>query len=560
MNELRLDDIYKMVARIYSEQNLTRSVSVTFSHFVEVCGMLTIHDRRKIREGVTVTDALCKALGWYFPLLSKLRVRSVEELIYRKFPYVCPYCRKAPHQDAICKAVVGTSRTVHHEQLKMFYKENESKKPTTLNKWQKMFQDIYPRSPDDRGRSTIGLFEELGELAEAVRVVEKHPKYFAGEAADTFSYLMGIANEHAIRLMQDEGEEFSFEDEFLMRYPGLCVQCGSRVCSCPAVPDATVGRMAKEIEISKGESLFLEDPETLIEEGSIISHAVLEHAGGYTGLVDRFPFDRGDVNRALIMLCLRIAQAVEKDKPAFSQTLLAVAFKLGESVTHPGSPKNPADLKPLISEVKMIWRELDKDLKSEITSVGDLERQIGDTLGTIKVLFVSCNPSDQEALRVSGELRAIREALRLGEKGDKVIIYDLPAATIEDLTRALLREEYEIVHFSGHSDAKSLVFETAEGYAMEANLTAIADLIKRHENIKCVVLNGCESLSNMSVPICARTVGMDTSLVDDAAIEFSRGFYDALAAGKDIDFAIEEGISSVNLKGHDPKGIKVLRN
>jgi hypothetical protein len=121
-----------------------------------------------------------------------------------------------------------------------------------------MFQSIYPRSLEERGRSTIGLFEELGELAEAVRVFEVHPKYFLGEAADTFSYLMGIANEHSMRIAS-EGSQFSLEAEFLARFPGLCVQCGSKVCSCPAIPSATIGRMAKEADISAQEQPFIDN-------------------------------------------------------------------------------------------------------------------------------------------------------------------------------------------------------------------------------------------------------------------------------------------------------------
>jgi hypothetical protein len=64
--KLSLDDLYMMVAHIYSDKNVSRTATATFAHFVEVCGMLTIHDRRKKREGIDVTDALCKALGWYF--------------------------------------------------------------------------------------------------------------------------------------------------------------------------------------------------------------------------------------------------------------------------------------------------------------------------------------------------------------------------------------------------------------------------------------------------------------------------------------------------------------
>lgn len=37
------------------------------------------------------------------------------------------------------------------------------------------------------------------------------------------------------------------------------------------------------------------------------------------------------------------------------------------------------------------------------------------------------------------------------------------------------------------------------------------------------------------------TVGMDNTVDNAAAIEFSRGFYDAVAAGKSFEFAVKEG-------------------
>ena len=285
---LRLDDVYKMVAHIYREQNAQRSLSTTFAHFVEVCGMLTGHDRQKRREGFSVTDALCKALGWYFPLMAKFRVRSVEEIIFRKYPYACPYCRLAPHRDDICKLVHGTKATVDHKALNECYRRKASLRPTGLNEWQKMFGLIYPRSSEDRGRSTIGLFEEVGELAEAIRVFERHPNYFAGEAADTFSYLMGIANEVGIRMVRDEeiadATAFSLEDEFLKRYPGLCRQCGSQTCVCPSVPESTVGRMAKELEIGAIDDLFNPEPNEFDAEGKSTATIALKGWVGTVGL------------------------------------------------------------------------------------------------------------------------------------------------------------------------------------------------------------------------------------------------------------------------------------
>lgn len=120
---LRLDDLYKMVAHIYGEQNTHRPASATLSHFVEVCGMLTVHARSKRREGVSFMDSFCKALGWYFPLLAKFRVSSIEELVFRKYPDVCPYCRLKPHQDYVCKTTRGTSRTVDHVALRSEYEK-----------------------------------------------------------------------------------------------------------------------------------------------------------------------------------------------------------------------------------------------------------------------------------------------------------------------------------------------------------------------------------------------------------------------------------------------------
>src|SRR5262245_59545010 len=276
-----LDELYLMLASIYGEQNSQRPISATFAHFVEVCGMLSVHDRKKKREEFEVEDALCKSLGWCLPLMAKMRVTSVEELVFRKFPYACPYCRTCPHNDSKCKTVQGTKRTVDHEAVRRKYDENAAKRPRALNTWQLMFAEIYPRNVDDvgKGRSTVGLLEELGELAEAVRVFEKHPKYFAGEAADVFSYIMGIANEHALK-MQIDGQDFDFESEFLQRYPGLCLQCGYEVCICPSVPESTVGRLSKELDLAAVDDLFRREAATSERRGREIAGRVLERVGG----------------------------------------------------------------------------------------------------------------------------------------------------------------------------------------------------------------------------------------------------------------------------------------
>jgi NTP pyrophosphatase (non-canonical NTP hydrolase) len=557
MTNLSLDSLYKMVAHIYREQNAIRSPSATFSHFVEVCGMLTIHDRKKKREGASVVDALCKALGWYFPLMAKFRVRSVEELVFRKFPYACPYCRRAPHEDAPCKLVKGTKSTVDHDELRRLYVKNQEKKPQSLNGWQRMFQDIYPRSITDVGRSTIGLLEELGELAEAIRVYDQHPMYLLGEAADTFSYLMGIANEHQLK-EEMEDQTFSLEDEFLRRYPGLCPQCGFMVCVCPSVPDATVGRMAKELDIGSKEDLFINDPGSFSEGGRAVAHQALDRAGGYSGLASRFPFDRGDANKALVLLCLRLADAVQEAKPDVAETLRRAAMQVGTNATYSGSPKHSFNDAELIEAVREAWRDTDDATRQELQGEGGLVNELGAMIGKIRVLFVSATPRDQDILRVNEECRAIKEAVQYARKRDELEIIELNAATADDLRRALLNNAFEIVHLAGHGNPQAFLLHGPSGES-PMSLSSLRDLIERYSTVQCVILNSCHSASELAAPIAPLTVGMDDSIADDAAIEFSRGFYDAIGAGKSFEFAVEEGKTAARMKGVQAPAIVVIK-
>lgn len=558
----RLDDLYRMVSHIYSEQNAQRTATATFAHFVEVCGMLTLHDRDKPREGLSVDDALCKTLGWYFPLLAKFRVSSVEELIFRKFPYACPYCRRAPHKDDDCKRVEGTNaRTVDHAAMREQYDNNSAKRPHGLDQWQDMFQAIYPRNLKDRDFSVSGLFEELGELAEAIRVFERFPKYFAGEAADVFSYIMGIANEHRLREKAKQ-RAFSFEAEFIRRYPGLCVQCGNRMCVCPAVPEATVGRMSKELDLGPTDALFRLDPEAFRRQGAEVSAAVLEQLGGFGGLAERFPFDRGETNKALTLFMLRLADAVAGTNDEAAHQLRGAAVRIANSATFPGSRAHTVEAKKIVDAVRPILQHLGNGLEALLAE--DPERlagEIGKMLSrNVRVLFVAANPKGTAALRLQDEERAIREAIKLSPNQAAIHLEVLPAATVDDLRRALLKDEFDVVHLSGHGESNGPIFQNAESGEQPVPMSGLQALFDQYPKTGCVILNACWTLSAFNTSIAPVTVGMDAPVGDKAAIEFARGFYDAMGAGVGIEKAIEQGQVAVKLKGLEASlPLKVLR-
>jgi hypothetical protein len=558
-HSLTLDDLYKMVSHIYSEQNLHRPARETFAHFVETCGMLALNERGKKIEEATVESALCKALGWFFPLMSKFKVASVEELVFRKFPYVCPYCRKCPHVDEGCKTVVGTKNTLNPKAVRDFYKKNAKRRPRGLNAWQQMFQDIYPRKVDDQaGKNSVGLLEELGELAEAVRVFDRHPKYFVGEAADVFSYLMGWANGYSLRTLVVENRVFSFEDEFIARYPGLCVQCGYLICTCPLIPEATVGRLAKELDIlSKDEfdSLFSFDSTQFAREASQTASTVLERLGGYSGLVQSLPFDRGETNRTLVQLCLRLAKSVETENPSVAERLRSAAMQVVMFVTRAGSKRHSIDITAVIGSIQDALPEVSPKFDEMLTApdppfLGQLGRLLKKR--KLHILLAFANPKGSTALRLGEEERAIREAINLSAARDLITLDTLNAATVDDFRRKILfseasSSEYDIVHFSGHGEPGALLFETSDGSFAESPLEALAAFIKTHQSIKCVVMNACYSMADL-ICVAPYTVGMEDSIDDKAAVEFARAFYDAIGAGKDFESSVEEGKNNVGMK------------
>jgi hypothetical protein len=168
----------------------------------------------------------------------------------------------------------------------------------------------------------------------------------------------------------------------------------------------------------------------------------------------------------------------------------------------------------------------------------------------IKVLLVFANPRGTDSLQLGREERAIREALRLGAHREKIAVTTCHATTIHDFRRALLAEKFQIVHISGHGSQNGLVLENELGGEQRIPQSALAKLLQAYSPpLQCILLNACYSASQgqlifLEIPFAIAT---ESPINDRAAIEFSRGFYDALGAGRTIDFAYEEGCRTVQL-------------
>jgi Uncharacterized protein conserved in bacteria len=183
---------------------------------------------------------------------------------------------------------------------------------------------------------------------------------------------------------------------------------------------------------------------------------------------------------------------------------------------------------------------------------------------TINLLIVLANPRGTNSLRLGTEDRVIRQSLKLSRYRDNLSATFCHAATVHDLRRALLEDDYHIVHISGHGTDSGLVLEDDLGEPNFIPPAGLSELFKAYSPpIRCVILNACYSISqgeliSMEVPF---TIGMEGAISDVAAIEFSRGFYDAIGAGREIDFAYDEGCRTVKLAAPNTQFIsKILKN
>ena len=162
----------------------------------------------------------------------------------------------------------------------------------------------------------------------------------------------------------------------------------------------------------------------------------------------------------------------------------------------------------------------------------------------IRVLAAFACPLGTQRLRVDAEERVIKEAIELSKQRGRFLLKTYQAATIRDLSRALLNEQFNIVHIAGHGNGRGLVLAREDGGFFLVDQATLVDLFRKYAGtIRCVILNSCYSLEQglLLSQIIPFTIAMEYTLDDQAAIKFTEGFYDALGAGHSIDSAYIEG-------------------
>jgi len=171
----------------------------------------------------------------------------------------------------------------------------------------------------------------------------------------------------------------------------------------------------------------------------------------------------------------------------------------------------------------------------------------------ITVLFLAGTPEGgTEPLRLDREIREIDKNLRASEYRDQVRFEQTMATQVSDIIDALNRFDPDVVHFSGHGGAGSLLFETADGrpHALRGENLALLLQVAR-KPIRLVLFNACDSAdqAGMATGFVEAAIGMDAPIGDDAAKTFAGQFYGSLASGNSVSNSFDQASAQVAVVG-----------
>jgi predicted transcriptional regulator len=187
----------------------------------------------------------------------------------------------------------------------------------------------------------------------------------------------------------------------------------------------------------------------------------------------------------------------------------------------------------------------------------------------LQILVMISSPTNYTKLDVEVEWQRLNTALA-GLKNQRLVTLDkLQEATLKNLRRSLRLNEYHIFHFIGHGGFDEyqqdgiLLLENEDSSGLPVSSQYLGTLLSDHRSLRMVMLNSCQgartskrdpfsgtaqSLMQKGIPA---VVAMQFNVSDQVAITFAKEFYETIADGCPIDFALSEARKTIYIQGND---------
>ena len=166
-------------------------------------------DKEKTRVNLLI------AFSWFMSIMNQLHI-DLEDEVWKRFPYLCSYCASCP---CVCKEKkIETRQKVSID---------ESKRPKTLEDFQKMLEKIYPSESRTLEHAGVHMAEEAGEFSESIMFFrgghnDEDFKNIKLEAADLFTHFLGVFSSLNMSIAKELSSVFSDN----------CHVCHNAPCTC----------------------------------------------------------------------------------------------------------------------------------------------------------------------------------------------------------------------------------------------------------------------------------------------------------------------------------------
>jgi formylglycine-generating enzyme required for sulfatase activity len=184
----------------------------------------------------------------------------------------------------------------------------------------------------------------------------------------------------------------------------------------------------------------------------------------------------------------------------------------------------------------------------------------------LRILGMIASPADLPPLDVTREKQRVEQATQALRQNGLMELTWLEGQTWRDLQRAMRSGPWHVFHFIGHGgfdphqDEGLIVVANEQGQAYHLTATQLGRLLADHRSLRLVLLNACEGARGSTRDIFSSTasilvrrgipavLAMQYEITDQAAIEFARAFYEALADEMPVDASVAEARKAVSLE------------